>query len=313
VPILPPDVNRSAIEFLLEWPDEDTAAQAAIRVGLGRVKGLSERTLQTILRERERAPFLSLPDFLTRARAQVDEVEHLIQCGAFDSFDRTRPEMLWRLHLFTAPTRRPPLDPDRRHPLDPAGLAACRTTPQEQALKSARSRTGGWTGSGIGVGAADLSPGEAASLFPEPETPSLALPRLVEFDATTRGRLELELLGLTVRAHPADLFPCDAEERLAGSSRRPPEIIPCGTAAGYCNRHVSLRGWLAASRRVRTSAGRWMRFISLEDPTGMIEVVLFPEVYERWGHLLTSRGPFLVSGSVKQQMGAVTLHADRVW
>ena len=319
VSILPPDVNKSDVEFRLEWPDEERArpgapdATGAIRVGLGRIKGLSTRALEAILHEREKEPFLSLPDFLARTHAHVDEVEHLIQCGAFDSFDRTRPEMLWRLHLLTTPSRRPPRDLDRERPLDRDVLAACRTTPEERALEASRSRTGGWTGTGIGVGAADLAPGTTASLFPEPETPSLALPRLPELDAMTRGRLELELLGLTVRTHPTELFPCAADERLARTRERPPETIPCGAVGDHRERRVSLRAWLAASRRVRTSDNRWMRFVSLEDDTGMAEAVLFPDVYERYGHLLTDRGPFLISGTVQDQMGAATLHAERIW
>jgi DNA-directed DNA polymerase III PolC len=334
VPILPPDVNKSAAEFQLERVDggdpgggrpsetagASGAAGAAIRVGLNRVKGLSQRTLERILAAREREPFVSLPDFLARTGAHTDEIEHLIQCGAFDAFDRTRPEMLWRLHLFATPARRPPRD----QRLDPDQLAACRATPASRALESARDATGGWTGRGIGVGAAGLRPGETAPLFAAPETPALALPRLPELDAGERGRLELALLGLTVGAHPSRLFPCGGEERLArGRGPRPPETIPCGAfAARFAQgaarhargmRSASVRGWLAASRRVRTSDARWMRFLTLEDESGLVEIVLFPDVYERWGHLLVSRGPFLISGTAEDQLGAVTLHAERVW
>jgi DNA-directed DNA polymerase III PolC len=308
VAILPPDVNKSAVEFQLEWEDD----RPAIRVGLNRVKGLSQRALEAILAARERESFVSLPDFLARTRAHVDEVEHLIQCGAFDSFDRTRPEMLWRLHLLTTPARRPPRDP--LDPVDMAQLAACRATPASRALESARDATGGWTGRGIGLGAAGLKPGETAALFGAPETPALALPRLPELAGTERGRLELALLGLTVSAHPSRLFPCGGEERLASSrGARPPESIPCGTLAAFSGRRVSVRGWLAASRRVRTADARWMRFLTLEDESGLVEVVLFPDVYERFGHLLASRGPFLISGTAEDQLGAVTLHAERVW
>jgi DNA polymerase III alpha subunit len=317
VAILPPDVNKSGAEFRLEWP-AGNGQRGALRVGLSRVKGLSERTLKAILSEREREPFVALPDFLARTGAHADEAEHLIQCGAFDSFDRTRPEMLWRLHLLCAPERRPPRDLARDAALDPHLLAACRATPEERALESARRATGGWTGRGIGVGAAALLPGATAPLFPAPETPALALPRLPELDPAARGRLELELLGLTVGTHPSALFPCAGEERLAaarGSGRRerPPEAVPCGSLPAHRGRRVSVRGWLAASRRVRTADARWMRFATLEDESGLAEIVLFPDAYERWGHLLASQGPFLVSGRAEDQLGAVTLHAERIW
>ena len=36
-------------------------------------------------------------------------------------------------------------------------------------------------------------------------------------------------------------------------------------------------------------------------------------VYARDGHLLVDQGPFLISGLAEDQMGAVTLHAERIW
>ena len=64
-------------------------------MGLGRARGLSEATLERLLESRAaEGPFLSLPDFLERTAARRDETETLIRVGAFDAFDRTRPELL---------------------------------------------------------------------------------------------------------------------------------------------------------------------------------------------------------------------------
>ena len=329
VAILPPDVNRSLAGFGLEIGSE-AEDPSAIRVGLGCLKGLTENTLERILEERERGGlFLSLPDFLTRTHARVDETKHLIQVGAFDAFDRTRPEMLWRLHLLTATKRRAPKRAPGEKALDQGLLDACHITPeerertnaQERARESARTAKTpniGWSGKGIGVGAWDMQPGASASLFPTPETPALALPALPELDPHTRGRLELELCGLTISTHPTELFPAPADERLAaartaGHPHRLPLEIPCRDLDRYRGRRVTLRGWRAASRRVRTSDNRWMRFLTLEDPSGVAEAVLFADVYERDGHLLAQEGTLLISGRVEDQLGACTLHAERVW
>jgi DNA polymerase III alpha subunit len=56
-----------------------------------------------------------------------------------------------------------------------------------------------------------------------------------------------------------------------------------------------------------------MRFLTLEDESGIAEVLLLPDVYRRDGHLLTSQGPYRISGVVEDQLGACTLHAERVW
>jgi DNA polymerase III alpha subunit len=56
-----------------------------------------------------------------------------------------------------------------------------------------------------------------------------------------------------------------------------------------------------------------MRFLTLEDESGIAEVVLFPDVYERDGAHLAEFGTLCVTGIVEDQMGACTLHAERVW
>ena len=131
----------------------------------------------------------------------------------------------------------------------------------------------------------------------------MALPRLPDQDPRTRALQELELLGLTVRLHPVCLF----EDERPG---RPP--VPCAEVARFAGGRITLRGWLAATRRTRTADGRWMRFLTLEDESGIAEVVLFPDAYERLGHKLVSRGPFAVTGLVQDQLGACTLNAEEI-
>jgi hypothetical protein len=343
------------------------ATTPALRIGLGQVKGLSERTLAVLIETREtRGPFVSLPDFLERTAAHTDEVEHLIQCGAFDVFDRTRPELLWRLHLLRTPARKLPhasraSASDDDEPLDPAQLAACRSTPRtrsDEILRASRAKIGGWHARGLGLSNLELGAGESALLFPEPEAPALALPRLPDVDPVLRGRIEYELLGLSVHAHPVLLFPCPGDERIALALRaqeerdlragafesiaaegarvfeslgredesrtdasmargfrvlRPVNPTSCADLDRYEGGRITLRGWPAATRHVRTEDGRTMRFLTLEDESGIAEVVLFPDVYERDGAHLAEFGTLCVTGIVENQMGACTLHAERVW
>ena len=335
-PILGPDVNRSAEGFRLE---EVAPGAVGLRIGLRSVKGITQKTLERILAERERAAFLSLPDFLERSGARTDECETLIQCGAFDAFDRTRPELSWRLHLLRTRQTRPPRELRRAgaDALDAGQLAACRELPGERganaaldaaraasALDAARSKAGGWTGA-LGLGNAQLRAGTGASLFPEPETPGLVLPGLPNPSRAERGALEYELLGMTVADHPLRVFPCPADERIIerfgslaagarpGNGRRPVNPIACAALDRFPGARVTLRGWPAASRRVHTSDGRWMRFLTLEDESGLAEVVLFADVYERDGGRLTEFGALCVTGIVQDQLGSCTLNAERLW
>ena len=56
-----------------------------------------------------------------------------------------------------------------------------------------------------------------------------------------------------------------------------------------------------------------MRFLTLEDESGLAEAVIFPDVYERDGHRLAEPGVLCVTGVVEDQMGACSLHAERIW
>jgi DNA-directed DNA polymerase III PolC len=395
VAILGPDINRSEADFALERLAD---GRDGLRLGLLQVKGLGERTLERLLGARMRGgAFLSLPDFLERVGPERDEAEHLIRVGALDAFDRTRPELLWRLHLLHSKPRRLPADLAREAGLDGALLAACQATPHSRAgllplpppqpreaflvaerpaaapsdaapaspaghrsaaaLPEARSpalptpdpraqrasnlrgapsagapsasstgaggtgagstgaggtsasSTGGWGQSGLGLGRSDLAPGASLRLFADPPTPALALPRLPDAAPDEQALEELELLGLTLRLHPTRLFPrSDLPARLLAELER--QRVPCADLQRHAGRRVALLGWLAASRRVRTRDGRWMRFLTFEDESGLAEVVLFADAYARHGIQLTKHGPFYARGSVETQAGALSLHAD---
>jgi DNA-directed DNA polymerase III PolC len=92
VRVLPPCVNVSRDDFTTEGTD-------AIRVGLLRVQGLTERAREGIHLARRRRPFASLGDFLRRVPVAFKEAEALILAGAFGFTGRTRPELLYLLRV----------------------------------------------------------------------------------------------------------------------------------------------------------------------------------------------------------------------
>ncbi len=92
IQILPPDVNRSDADF--------TAEPGRIRTGLMQIKGLSARTLKAAGEARgSGGDFRDLRDFRERTGADFSDIERLVRAGAFASLGKTRPELLWRLHL----------------------------------------------------------------------------------------------------------------------------------------------------------------------------------------------------------------------
>ena len=81
VRILPPDVNKSNLEFSCE--------DAGIRFGLLAIKNLGAGIINAVIKERESGNFTSLYDFCKRLQGRElnkRAVEALIKSGAFDNF-----------------------------------------------------------------------------------------------------------------------------------------------------------------------------------------------------------------------------------
>ena len=58
-----------------------------------------------------------------------------------------------------------------------------------------------------------------------------------------------------------------------------------------------------------------MEFATFDDGDGLVETVLFPDVYRERGHVLFDQGPFIFRGKVEEEFGAITLtvtHLDRL-
>ncbi len=89
IPVLPPDVNASDLTFA---PDG-----AAIRFGLGAVKGVGEGAVASILGARADGPFRSLTDFCSRVDLRLNNrkvIEALVKSGSFDSLGKSRASLL---------------------------------------------------------------------------------------------------------------------------------------------------------------------------------------------------------------------------
>jgi len=80
IPILPPDINESQVDFAV--------VDRSIRFGLAAVKNVGFKAVEAMVHEREnKGPFTSLTDFCRRVdKSKVNKrvLESLIQCGAFD-------------------------------------------------------------------------------------------------------------------------------------------------------------------------------------------------------------------------------------
>jgi DNA-directed DNA polymerase III PolC len=127
--------------------------------------------------------------------------------------------------------------------------------------------------------------------------------RVRRFQALVRVRNELKYLEMHLSAHPMELLRQEAEQARCSTVSQA-AAAPSGTS-------VRLAAVVAAMRRVMTKQGP-LQFITFEDETGLLEAVVFPVVYRQLGERVTTPGPFLVEGKVRDQQGAVHLEVGRL-
>jgi DNA polymerase-3 subunit alpha len=101
---------------------------------------------------------------------------------------------------------------------------------------------------------------------------------------------QLELLGTSLEAHPLELL----SDQIAKSG-----AITTAEAAERVGQRVTIAGVRQTSRRSRTARGETMMFLTLEDPSGMLDVIVFPDVYRRTKTTVSSNSPMLITGTVE--------------
>ena len=155
----------------------------------------------------------------------------------------------------------------------------------------------GQQGSGA-VGAHSCAP-----LLPGPAAP---LPRLPDYSPERRRQDEYSSLGFLTAHHPMALY-ADRLRRF--------RLVRSPDLPRHVGNTVLLAGMLTTAKPVHTAADEPMEFATFDDGHGLVETVLFPQVYRSRGHVLFDQGPFLLKGKVEEEFGAITVtvtHLERV-
>jgi DNA polymerase III alpha subunit len=115
-----------------------------------------------------------------------------------------------------------------------------------------------------------------------------------DFSMEEKCVYEFETFGFMVTQQPLEFF-SEAIHRK--------DIIPSSGMLKYNGRKIKMVGWYMASKRIKTSKGEIMKFLSLEDMSGTFEAVIFPKAYAQYAELTLSMGPYLVEGKVDAENG----------
>lgn len=266
IKVFPPDINLSDAKF--------TVKEGSIRFGLSVVKNAGFHVVEQIVAERTaNGPFQDFQDFCQRtSELNVNKrcIESFIKGGVFDSLGvyRSRLSMVYESVVDAIASERKKQAADQLSFFE-AGIA------------------------------------EDINTFDE-----IQYPEIEEFKQAHLLQMEKEMLGLYVSGNPLEEY----EERLKGvRTIQASEINVFHTEAeeetgdpAYFIAEKNLRdqmpvtaGGLIAGISIKvTKNNRQMGFITLDDMTGMIEVILFSNVFEKYRQELVHDRAVIVHGKL---------------
>mgnify|MGYP006066173001 FL=1 len=249
-----------------------------IRFGLVAVKGVGRGFINAVLAEREKAGvFRDFPDFCQRmfdSDLNKRVLENLIKCGAFDSMGVFRSQLL-----------------DAYEPLV--------DTIAQNKRKNLEGQFDLFGGGGDG--------GQTA--------PELRLKRIPEFSRRELMTMEKETTGLYLSGHPMDEYRELAKQCKAASIGA--ILSDFGQDGGPTTfrdeQRVKLAGVITAARTKTTRNNSLMAYVTVEDDSGSMEMLVFSRVLGECGPYLKENMPVLAEGrlSVRDEK-APQLMCDRV-
>ena len=267
IQVLPPDINESHSRFTVKG---DT-----IRFGMAAIKNVGANVVDSIVKAREnKGRFESLVDFVNKMDVSTINkraVECLIKAGAFDNFNVYRSKML-AVHEKLIDN----ISSDKKRNID--GQMSLFGTTEE--LKN----------------------------------PEVNYPNIKEFDKRNLLAMEKEMTGLYITGHPLDDYAqslkmqttneiskiFSAHETLDESLAQNISEVNLfeGKNVLKDNDRVILGGILASVNQKVTRNNTIMAFLTLEDLTGSIEVIVFPKTLENVKNLCVADSLVIVKGRI---------------
>jgi len=263
IDVLPPDINAGWGEFTAEGPN--------VRYGLYAIKSLGRPVIDKIIEERKiGGPYRTLQDFIERvAERDINKraIENLIKAGACDSLDGTRKQMTFVYASMI-----------------------------DQVTSKKKSSVAGQ------MTLFDFASEEEKSDF------EIKYPDVGEFPKEMLLGFEKEVLGIYLSGHPLEEYVEKIQKNitavasdfaLAEAEEGNLEAMKTGVTAQVKvkdNQHVIVGGLIAEKKVTFTRNNKAMAYISIEDLTGMVEVIIFPRDYEKYQRYLNADEKVFVVG-----------------
>ena len=261
IKVLNPDINESDSKFTVN-------KQGEIRFGLGGIKGFGDNIVRAILAERtENGLFADIFDFVERMSGVVNRkaFEALLHSGAFDSFGLSRKQ-------FMTPCKNGDLFIDT--------LLRYGELFRQDTMDSSISLFG-----------------DAEELKPErPEIPSFN----GEEDILEKLKMEKELVGMYLSAHPLDRYQFELENFTTCQVGEINDLVSeCEMKKTKQKAYVA--GFITSTQTMTNKSGRpWSKTV-IEDFGGSYEIALFGKDHENFMSYMQLNNAIFIEGEIEEK------------
>ncbi len=275
--VRPPHINFSDYMF--------TANQDEIYFGLGGIKGIGQSAVEAILEARNSMKdkkFNSVEEFFNSVdlrRINKKTIENLIKAGAFDDFGYHRSQLSTGYPNFL-----------------------------DRAVESQKDKELGQ------VSLFDLSSQEESKVV---------IPKTPQWTRIQSLSHEKDVLGFYLSDHPLRGFENFSKVWSSAAVMDLPEYFakhnPNTTGKPLVKpkwgeqknkTRVVIAGLISEYKELITKKGTRMAFGRVEDLTGSVELVIFPDTYAKFAHLLKEERPLLVGGGLEVEEGNPKIIVD---
>ncbi|MCK5097300.1 MAG: DNA polymerase III subunit alpha, partial [Desulfobacteraceae bacterium] len=138
---------------------------------------------------------------------------------------------------------------------------------------------------------------ESVDMFGDSPT-HIRYPNFPKENRLDRLRREFSVLGFLCDCHPIILYTKILDQI---------KSVKADNLFKFVGKNIKFAGWLITGKTVLTKHGDPMKFLTFEDETGIVETVFFPKTYARFCHMIEYGRPYILTGKVDSEWGAVTL------
>jgi DNA polymerase-3 subunit alpha len=277
------EANRMGIKVLPPDINESfadfTVVGASIRFGLSAIKNVGSNVIELIVQERKvNGKYNNFEDFCTRVESSVlnkKTIESLIKAGTFDSLGLTRKYLLENYEKIT-----------------------------DEASKIKKSKQSGqysFFDEAMSAGMDSLSV-FGSGIENNVEDRNKQDKKTDEFSSRELLNFEKEMLGLYISGHPL----AEYQELLSG-------FISIQDLFEEKDKSTqTIAGVISQIKQIITKSNQPMYFVTLEDLSDSIEVIIFPSVLEKHRAILETDHIIKVKGKLDRKEDQVKIIANEV-